>query len=68
MTELKPGSAGAMLFFLGIIWAVILFFVVGDVAAIAGGVVASVGLLAMAAFQDQDQDDGPPGADELDRQ
>lgn len=65
MTDVRPARAGAMLFLLGVIWAAILFFTVGDVAAIAAGVVASVGLLMMAAFQDDDQDDGPPTADDL---
>jgi len=67
MTELNPARAGAALFVLGIVWAVALFVVVGTTGTLAGAFVASVGVVLMALFEDPNQDDGPPTADDLEQ-
>lgn len=56
MTDVDLPRFGAALFVLGLVWAVALFVLVGDVAALAALFIASVGLLVISITPGDDGD------------
>lgn len=65
MTRLNIQGLAAGLTILGVVWAAILFLADPSTPVLAALAVASIGLLVLTLTTDDDQDDGPPTADDL---